>query len=74
MSTPEKGRPVYFTIHGGQHSMSVREALGLVARITAEVNKQKHKCPTCRCQILPGEVCPCCADCDTDTSLGEGEP
>jgi hypothetical protein len=28
------------------------------------LEKFKTKCPTCRCRILPGEKCKCCAEAD----------
>jgi hypothetical protein len=33
-----------------------------VARIQGHLNTFRVKCPTCRCRILPGEVCRCCAE------------
>jgi hypothetical protein len=32
-----------------------------LADVNRQLNAQRVKCPTCRCRILPGDVCTCCA-------------
>lgn len=39
-----------------------------VRDVEAKLEKHRQKCPTCRCRILPGTACACCAEpaCDPD--------
>ena len=45
-------------------SQILAEMAGLLDRVrelNAELDKRRVKCPTCRCRILPGATCACCA-------------
>jgi hypothetical protein len=33
-----------------------------LGEVNAKLSAYKVKCPTCRCRILPWEVCRCCAE------------
>ena len=36
--------------------------LGELRTVEAKLSKHRVKCPTCRCRILPGTRCACCAE------------
>lgn len=42
-------------------SLTVNEAYELVRHIRSQVDALRVKCPTCRCRIMPGVECSCCA-------------
>jgi hypothetical protein len=37
----------------------------------AKLDRHRVKCPTCRCRILPGETCRCCAE-NTEDAVTRG--
>ncbi len=39
--------------------------------VNRQLDAQKVKCPTCRCRILPGDLCVCCAQecCDDESPI-----
>jgi hypothetical protein len=39
-----------------------QELLLQLRDVNAKLDGYKFKCPTCRCRILPWEVCRCCAE------------
>lgn len=39
-----------------------RELLDQVRSLDVELDARRVKCPTCRCRILPGSACACCAE------------
>lgn len=39
-----------------------RELREELHRVVLEIDTRKVKCATCRCRILPGRSCRCCAD------------
>lgn len=44
------------------------EHVGEIMRINRELDAFRVKCPTCRCRLLPGATCECCADVDLEDS------
>ncbi len=59
------------SFRSNEQIVAERAALVLQVRaLDAELDKRKVKCPTCRCRILPGQTCRCCAR----TSCDDGEP
>ena len=53
---------VIFDYLGIHHDMSIEESMQLRAAIAGTLYALKVKCPGCRCFLLPGEPCGCCAD------------
>jgi hypothetical protein len=53
---------VIFDYLGIHHDMSWDESLLLVAAVRHARDALKVKCPTCRCRVLPGTECGCCAE------------
>jgi ribosomal protein L32 len=41
---------------------ALKEAREHLTRLLKKLDTFKVKCPTCRCRILPGKTCACCAD------------
>jgi|GEM_PF-4185972 len=50
-------------------SMTIEEAKRLISRILDAINATRVKCPTCRCMILPGSECSCCAQPEIDDGV-----
>jgi hypothetical protein len=45
------------------HLKSLKDSLSMQMRdVQSALDRFRVKCPTCRCRILPGDVCFCCAD------------
>lgn len=42
--------------------------------VESELDTHRVKCPTCRCRILPGDACSCCADVGWDYAFCGVEP
>jgi hypothetical protein len=55
---------VKFMLEGVEHEMLVEDAFDLIHQIRTNINALRQKCPTCRCHILPGSECACCAQPD----------
>jgi hypothetical protein len=53
---------VIFDYLGIHHDMSWDESGLLVAAVRQARDTLKVQCPTCRCRVLPGEACGCCAE------------
>ena len=53
--------PVRFEWDGRGYNLTVEDARELIRTVYAGIDACRAKCPTCRCRILPGEVCSCCA-------------
>lgn len=37
------------------------ELVSELGKVNARIDEYRVKCPTCRCRILPGRTCICCA-------------
>ena len=61
-----KHHPVVFEAFDAERHLTVKEARALLFRIRVAMDKLKTKCPTCRCRIIQGEACDCCADAEPD--------
>jgi len=59
---PIKTRCIDITIEGVSYLFTIEEAKALINEISGKIYALKVKCPTCRCKILPGEVCFCCEE------------
>jgi len=46
------------------------DLLRRLREVDAKLEKHRVKCPTCRCRILPGRTCSCCAYNDGDEWVG----
>ena len=58
----ERPKRVHVPIGSVEHSWTVEEATTVIARISKAIDALRVKCPTCRCRILPGQICGCCAE------------
>ena len=61
-----KDKPIRVMLDGVEHRLTASEAANLRSHLTRELDALRVKCPTCRCLLMPGAVCRCCADVDVE--------
>ena len=70
---PNAGPRVRFTFQGKPYDLSLHDAFGLLRGVQAAIDATRVACRTCRCRVLPGAECPCCASAAILATIDEGE-
>lgn len=53
---------IKFKINNIEYNVSIKEAINLKNQLENELSACRTKCPTCRCMLLPKQICSCCSD------------